>query len=139
MTDTTWAHVPDGSDFTLANLPYGVVRRRHASLPPFVATRIGDHVVAIADVVRGERRALFGAGTLDAFLVAGPEAWREVRDRICDHLTDRRHERPLMEIDEVDVALPFTVADYVDFYSSIEHATNLGRILRPGSEPLLPN
>jgi fumarylacetoacetase len=133
----TWAHVPEGSDFTMANLPFGVVRAPGGR--PVAVTRIGDHVLPLLDVVPERDAALFGAGTLDAFLAAGRERWREVRDRVIDHLADSRNERALVAVADVQTVLPFTVGDYVDFYSSLEHATNLGRILRPEGEPLLPN
>jgi fumarylacetoacetase len=132
-----WVPVPEGSDFTPANLPYGVVR--DASGRRTAVARIGDHVVALADVLAGDDRSLFAHGSLDAFIAAGPARWREVRARLFEHLADGRNERPLTAISDVEPLLPFTVADYTDFYASIEHATNLGRILRPGSPPLLPN
>jgi fumarylacetoacetase len=135
----TWASVPDGSDFTLANLPYGVARTRDGGAAPFVVTRIGDHALALRDAVPDDLTPLVAGPTLDPLLAAGPDAWRRVRESLLDHLSDARHERPLVPVDDVELLLPFTVADYVDFYSSIEHATNLGRILRPGGEPLLPN
>src|SRR5204862_7042474 len=59
--------------------------------------------------------------------------WRETHDRV------RALDAHTVDAADVELLLPFSVADYVDFYSSLEHATNLGRILRPGHEPLLPN
>jgi fumarylacetoacetase len=73
---------------------------------------------------------VFAQPTLNPLLAAGPAAWHEAVSAA------RAHDGP-----RVDVApqLPFAVADYVDFYSSLEHATNLGRMFRPGADPLLPN
>jgi fumarylacetoacetase len=71
--------------------------------------------------------------SLNALMARGREAWAEARGR---------GEEALARGDLIDVGeavLPFEVADYVDFYSSLEHATNMGRLLRPGGEPLLPN
>ena len=133
----TWVAVPEGSDFTVANLPYGVVRD-HSGRSSVVA-RLGDHVVSLVDVVAEDDASMFATGTLDAFLAAGRRTWREVRNRLVDHVTDTANERLLTAVTDVQPVMPFTVADYVDFYASIEHATNLGRILRPGSEPLLAN
>jgi fumarylacetoacetase len=133
----TWVPVPDGSDFTVANLPYGVVRDRSGRSS--VVARLGDHVVPLVEVVADDDASMFATGTLDAFLAAGPRTWREVRNRLIDHVTDTANECALSAVTEVEPVLPFTVADYVDFYASIEHATNLGRILRPGGAPLLPN
>jgi fumarylacetoacetase len=76
-------------------------------------------------------------------MAAGPARWAEVRGVLSGLLSDERYrevaEPSLLPIDTVRLHLPFAVADYVDFYSSVEHATNLGRIFRPDSEPLLPN
>jgi fumarylacetoacetase len=134
----TWAAVPDESGFTLGCLPFGAARAR-GDAHPFVATRIGDHVLPVRDAVTADLAPLVSGPNLDALLAAGPRAWRQVRDQLTEHLTDRRYERSLTAVEDVEMFLPFTVADYVDFYSSLEHATNLGRILRPGAEPLLPN
>jgi fumarylacetoacetase len=73
--------------------------------------------------------------TLDQLLAAGHEAWRELYEGIADEA--RRAE--LVPLSAAALHLPFEVADYVDFYASEHHATNLGRILRPGQEPLQPN
>ena len=62
-----------------------------------------------------------------------------LRDRVGELLTGPERFDLLHPIGDVDVLLPVEVGDYVDFYSSIHHATNLGRILRPDAEPLLPN
>ncbi len=127
----TWAPVPDGSDFPLENLPFGVARiggdgRR-------VVVRIGDHVVDL--VAAGIAVELTGQPTLNALMASG----RDVRSEVGDLLVGPPREDLLHPVEECEVLLPFEVADYVDSYSSIHHATNLGRILRPDSEPLMPN
>jgi fumarylacetoacetase len=73
---------------------------------------------------------------LNLLMSAGPTLWREVHEEIAVWATD---EPDLIPLDAVSLQLPFEVADYVDFYASEHHATNLGRILRPGQEPLQPN
>ena len=80
---------------------------------------------------------------LNAFLARGPAAWADVRNRLTELLTEeahRGHVTPLL-LPRADVTLhlPFEVADYVDFYSSRHHAENVGRIFRPGSDPLPPS
>jgi fumarylacetoacetase len=88
---------------------------------------------------RGEVVALAGLGdvfaqpTLNALLALGPGGWAEALAAARDH------DGPRTSLAETGLRLPFEVADYVDFYSSLEHATNLGRILRPGQEPLQQN
>ncbi len=93
-----------------------------------LAWREGGEVVdlsALGDV--------FGQPTLNQLLAAGPRGWQEAI------AAARSHDGPRFPESDADVRLPFEVADYVDFYSSLEHATNLGRMFRPDQEPLLPN
>jgi fumarylacetoacetase len=77
---------------------------------------------------------VFEAPSLNALMEAGPEVWRQARERVGEG-------RELGEAGGLGdaLAMPFEVADYVDFYSSLHHATNLGRMFRPDAEPLLPN
>jgi len=75
---------------------------------------------------------LFDAPSLNPFMAAGPEMWRQARDRVNDGAA-------VVDFEEDRLGMPFEVADYVDFYSSLHHATNLGRMFRPDAEPLLPN
>jgi fumarylacetoacetase len=76
-------------------------------------------------------------------MAQGRARWTEVRTRITELLTEARHrdtvQRALHALTEVRLHLPFRVGDYVDFYASEQHATNAGRIFRPGSAPLTPN
>ena len=81
---------------------------------------------------RGDAVADLGPGSLDALLPQGRAAWERATEAALDAETS-------LALAEITPQLPFTVADYVDFYSSLEHATNLGRMFRPDSEPLLPN
>jgi fumarylacetoacetase len=77
-------------------------------------------------------------GTLDDFLAAGRTAWQQVTGEIAT--TDHDPADPaVLEPDGLRLLMPFSVGDYVDFYCSEQHATNLGRILRPGQDPLSPN
>jgi len=130
----TWIPVPDDSDFPIENLPFGVVRPR-AGGAPRVVTRVGDFVVdlAAADLAR----ELTSQGTLNALMASGRGA--EVRGRIQELLAGPERADLLLPTDDVEVLLPIAVGDFVDFYSSLHHATNLGRILRPEGESLLPN
>jgi fumarylacetoacetase len=83
----------------------------------------------------GEAVVDLGPGGLDALLPQGRSAWeRATSDAVAAAAAGRA-----FALDEIEPQLPFTVADYVDFYSSLEHATNLGRLFRPDAEPLLPN
>jgi fumarylacetoacetase len=94
----------------------------------------------VGSTAEGEALA---APTLNPFLALGPAAWQALRDRVtelvCDPAARARVAPALVPYAAVAVHLPIAVADYVDFYSSLEHATNLGRMFRPDAEPLLPN
>jgi fumarylacetoacetase len=93
----------------------------------------GDHVVDLAAAGLGTWAE---QASLDTLMAGGNALWDEAIAGAHALEAGGDHRVPL---DEVQLAVPFTVADYVDFYSSVEHATNLGRLFRPGSEPLLPN
>jgi fumarylacetoacetase len=79
---------------------------------------------------------LFSDGSLDPLLIGGPEIWRQVRAAVIDRVAA---EPELLPLDRVQPVLAFSVADYTDFYANEHHATNAGRILRPGGAPLAPN
>jgi len=142
---------PDAADFPLENLPYGVVRPRHDA-PVTVVVRLGDAVVDLSvlqavgllDDVEGLPDGVFAYGSLNPFLACPSAVWRETRRRLTELLApDSPHaaavEAAVLRVDDVTPLLPIEVGDYVDYYSSIHHARNMGRILRPDAEPLLPN
>jgi fumarylacetoacetase len=140
----TWVDGAAGSLFDVDNLPYGVFGRPEEE--PRVGARIGSSVVDLAPLAATSYDAwadVFWRGSLDALLAAGPRVWAQVREWLHDLLLDPQAEEMvaphLVPLDEVTMRLPFEVADYVDFYASVDHASNVGRIFRPDSEPLLPN
>jgi fumarylacetoacetase len=136
VTDASWVEGAEGSGFGLAHLPYGVFSR--GGEPPRVGVAIGAHVLDLS-VALGD--AWFDQPRLNPFLAAGPPAWASTRARLQELLGPDAAPRPELLIPRgaVRMHLPFEVADYVDFYSSIEHATNVGRLFRPDTDPLLPN
>ena len=135
-----WVPVPEGCDFPVQNLPYGVFSR--GGDDPRVGVAIGERVVDLARLDL-PYAADFATGSLGAFMGRGRDAWRAVRARLTALLTDETRraavEPHLVPLAEVRLHLPFEVADYADFYSSEHHAANVGRIFRPGQEPLTPN
>ncbi len=149
---SAWVAVPPGSDFPIDNLPYGTFSPVGQPGDPGPADRprlgvaIGEYVLDVTGL--GAAGLLPSAAArastgLDDLLAAGRPAWSALRARLGELLSDtsaRGRVEPLLRPrDTVRLRLPFTVGDYVDFYSSLEHATNLGRLFRPGDEPLLPN
>jgi fumarylacetoacetase len=144
-----WVDVADDDRFGLHTLPYGVFST--PGTHPRVGVRIGDWVLDAAAVAAlggdaGDGPALAAAWStpsLNAFLELGRPAWTVAREWLVEVLSDPVHERRvrphLVPLAEVALHLPIEVADYVDFYASEHHATNVGRIFRPDGEPLTPN
>jgi fumarylacetoacetase len=114
-------------------LPYGVVGGQ-------VAVRLGDQAMPLAPLALGDRLAdLVSAPTLDPLLAAGRPMWTELRARLVELVEAPTAPNGASLVPVDGAVLPFTVADYVDFYSSKHHAENAGKIFRPHDEPLLPN
>src|SRR4051812_39368458 len=126
--------------FGLDNLPYGAVCRPGTN-ESTLSVRLGDDAIDLG-ALAGELGCdphLINAPNLDRLLAAPPEAWREVREAVQARLAGELPDSARIALTDAETVLPFTVRDYVDFYSSLEHATNLGRMFRPDAEPLLPN
>ncbi|MDG4784215.1 fumarylacetoacetase [Micromonospora sp. WMMD961] len=140
----TWVTGADGSPYGVTNLPYGVFRTDGGQ--PRIGVRIGSWVFDLAAAEAADLVLAAGAlcrSTLNDFMALGRPQWTAVRQRITELLTDPAHraavEPLLVPLDDVELLLPIEVADYVDFYSSEHHASNVGQIFRPGQPPLLPN
>ena len=147
---SSWVPGADGSAPSLDGLAYGIVSRDGDT--PRVGVRLGDLVVDAAELadagllhgVCAEPAALVRSCTLNPLMAAGPRVWSAWRERLIELLREGAPARAAVEpclhpLSDLAVHLPVEVADYIDFYSSREHATNLGRILRPGEAPLLDN
>lgn len=144
MTTETWVPIPPDSGFGVENLPYGVFSRPGEL--PRVGVAIGASVLDLAGLAGAgliDDRRWFASGSLNGFMAAGPAAWQANRSRLTELLTGESHREAvtphLIPLTEVELLRPIEVADYVDFYSSIDHATNVGRMFRPDGDPLLPN
>ncbi len=150
----SWIPVPLESGFPIQNLPYGVFRTEDATARVGVA--IGNRILdldAVAETGLFDDHAdlpwgVFAGPSLNAYLALGRDTWRAVRRRVSDLLSfDNREirdvwglaERVLVPMPDAELLLPIHPGDYVDFYSSLEHATNMGRMFRPDAQPLLPN
>jgi fumarylacetoacetase len=141
---TSWLDIPADHPFGLANLPYGVFSTPDRS--PRVGVRIGDWVLdagAASEQAGMESGAVWLEPSLNAFLAEGRPAWEAARAWLVELLANESRrdcvEPHLVPVEQVTLHLPVEVADYVDFYASEHHATNVGRIFRPDSEPLTPN
>lgn len=136
----------EGDPFGPHNLPYGVFSTADEPGRRRLGVRIGDHVLdagAAAHTLGSPYAALLAQPSLNALLAAGRTAWRDVRRALTAWVTVPAHRadiEPLLHpLADVTLHLPYEVADYVDFYASEHHATNVGRIFRPDGEPLTPN
>lgn len=149
----SWILVPENSDFPIQNLPFGVVKT--ADLTPFVATRIGDKVIDLRNLFQfgylnnlGFVLADFDNEFLNSLMKHGKVATRNLRNRLselfdsnCSELkqNDVHVHEVLFDINEVEMCMPVQIGDYTDFYSSKEHATNVGMMFRDPANALLPN
>jgi fumarylacetoacetase len=147
--------VPADSDFPVQNLPFGVFRPR-AGAPPRVGVAIGETVLDLSvleeagllvDAELGGR-AVFAAARLNEFMALGRPAWRAVRRRLSQLLREDEptlrdagtlRDQALVPMAEAELLLPAEVGDYTDFYSSREHATNVGTMFRGPDNALMPN
>jgi fumarylacetoacetase len=130
--------------FGLDNLPYGAVARPGEAAR--LAVRFGDDALLLDALEETGALAPVGlpAGTLSGpvlnpLLALGRPAWSALRACLQDLLARGAVGDALVPLGELEPRLPVAIGDYVDFYASLEHATNLGRLFRPDSDPLLPN
>ncbi|TFV93879.1 fumarylacetoacetase [Oxalobacteraceae bacterium OM1] len=137
-------------DFPIQNLPYGVFRTQDRG--PRAGVAIGHlvldlHVLAEARLLPAEAR-LFAQASLNAFIAAGRQTWRGVREAVSSLLEagnarlrddSALREKAFVRQDEATMLLPVEVPGYTDFYSSKEHATNVGMMFRDAKNALLPN
>jgi len=144
--------VDNTSDFPIQNLPYGVFSAKDG-LAPRVGVAIGDQVLDLWQLVQDCRidvvePGVFAASTLNPFMALGPKVWSRTRARISELLrhdspelrdNPKLRQRALVPMADVRLHLPIAVSGYTDFYSSKEHATNVGTMFRDKSNPLLPN
>lgn len=149
----SWVAVPENSDFSIQNLPFGIFKT--ASLTPRVGVRIGDSVLDLKTLfVLGYLENLpfelsdFDCEYLNPMMKKGKLAVRQLRNRVSklldldftDLQKNQHHvDQVLIDANSVEMCLPVQIGDYTDFYSSKEHATNVGIMFRDPANALLPN
>jgi fumarylacetoacetase len=149
----SWVNVPHNSDFPIQNLPFGIFKS--VQMTPRVGVRIGDHVLDMKTLfVLGYLENLpfeladFDNQYLNAMMKKGKKATRDLRNRVSkllstdhDDLKKNEHhvQQVLIPIEQVEMCMPVQIGDYTDFYSSREHATNVGVMFRDPANALLPN
>ena len=151
--DKSWVEVPDNSDFPIQNLPFGIFKT--ANLSPRVGVAIGNNVLDLKSLfVLGYLKNLqftiedFDNLYLNDMMLKGKESVSELRLRIYKLLksdfpdlknNEHHASQVLNPMDEVEMLLPIKVGDYTDFYSSEQHAYNVGCLFRDPNNALLPN
>lgn len=150
---TSWLEVTPNSDFPIQNIPFGVFITKEDVIT--IGTRIGDFAIDINALQQlgyfegiELTDSVFLQDTLNDFISCGKKTWREVRNRIADifdnnnaDLRDNLKHRDtiIFTMEDVEMQLPVLIGDYTDFYSSREHATNVGTMFRDPNNALLPN
>ena len=146
----SWIEVASHSDFPIQNIPFGIFKTSDKTI--CVGSRIGDYAIDLNALLKlnyfdgiSLDRDIFNKKTLNDFLKLGKPIWRQVRDRIaeifdCNNTMDESHKTVILsKINEVEMLMPVKVGDYTDFYSSRQHAFNVGCMFRDPNNALLPN
>ncbi|MEL7021262.1 MAG: fumarylacetoacetase, partial [Bacteroidota bacterium] len=145
----TFVNVPKNSDFSIYNLPYGIFSTQTKS--PRIGVAIGQQILDLAALARkgffddlGIDKKIFAQPQLNDFIALGKPITTQVRNRIQTALCDEQgviaqNRRLLVQQRNARLHLPIQIGDYTDFYSSIEHATNIGTMFRDPNNALLPN
>lgn len=131
------ANDPEG-DFAIQNLPLGVYRRGASKEAGRIGIAIGDQILDLASATGAAPQA-----TLNGLMAEGPDALHALRSRVSELLRYDAAERgstaqAFVPMRDAELLLPVHIPDYTDFYASLHHATNVGRLFRP-DQPLLPN
>ena len=146
----SWIEVASHSDFPIQNIPFGIFKTSDKTI--CVGSRIGDYAIDLNALHKlnyfdgiSLDRDIFNKETLNDFLKLGKPIWRQVRDRIAEifdsnNAMDESHKTVVLsKINEVEMLMPVKVGDYTDFYSSRQHAYNVGCMFRDPNNALLPN
>lgn len=150
----SWVKPSADSDFSIHNIPFGIARYNDGNIT--AVSRIDNKVINLYalqrdgyfEKIRTNLDGYFNQPTLNEFIRTGKSVTSKVRKRIQELLTEGNTEitdteefsrKYLIPVPDVTMLLPLKVTDYTDFYSSIEHATNVGSMFRDASNPLLPN
>ena len=149
----SWLTVLEDSDFPIQNIPFGVFLTKDDVIT--IGTRIGNYAIDLGALQQLHyfegielTDDMFMQDTLNDFISDGKKTWRLVRNRIADlfdannpKLRDNEKHKDIIifNIEDVEMQLPVLIGDYTDFYSSKEHATNVGKMFRDAENALLPN
>jgi fumarylacetoacetase len=145
-----WIEIKPGSDFSIHNIPFGIYSDK--DVEHHVCSAIGDYVIDLFELESRDlldmNRKVFDQQYLNPFIALGKSATSKVRSRIIEILCDEKSElrtdkaffsKVFKKQSEVKMLMPVNVGDYTDFYSSIDHATNIGTMIRDPKNALMPN
>ncbi len=149
----SWVQIPEHSDFPIQNIPFGIFKNHEKG--PGVCIAIGEFILDLKavsefgyfDKIQFDKK-VFDQSTLNSFIDLGKTITRMVRDCISDLLNEQNgtlqnnsdaREKCLIPMNNVQLLMPVRIGDYTDFYSSIDHATNMGKMFRDPENALLPN
>lgn len=149
----SWINVPEDNDFPIQNIPFGVFITKEDVIT--IGTRIGNFAVDMGALQQlgyfegiDLTDDMFMQDTLNDFISDGKKTWRLVRNRLAElfdennpKLRDNKSHREVVifNVEDIEMLLPVQIGDYTDFYSSKEHATNVGKMFRDPENALLPN
>ncbi len=149
----SWIETPAGSDFPIQNIPFAIFRAPGRTPRP--CTRIGDTVIDLKEIAdagllasTGINKEVFSQAALNPLLNFGKTGVRRLRARLCDLLREdvpelrdntELRQSALVPLAQATMLLPVEIGDYTDFYSSREHATNVGTMFRGAENALMPN
>lgn len=149
----SWINVPENSDFPIQNIPFGVFITKDDVIT--IGTRIGDCAIDMGALQQLNyfegidlTDDMFMQDTLNDFISDGKKTWRLVRNRLGElfdetnpKLRDNQEHKEIVifDVKDIEMQLPVLIGDYTDFYSSKEHATNVGKMFRDPENALLPN
>jgi fumarylacetoacetase len=149
----SWIEVPENSDFPIQNIPFGVFLTKEDVIT--IGTRIGDCAIDMGALQQlgyfegiDLTDDMFMQDTLNDFISDGKKTWRLVRNKLSELfdsenplLRDNKEHREIIifKMKDIEMQLPVLIGDYTDFYSSKEHATNVGKMFRDPENALLPN
>jgi len=145
---TSWVPYNSDTHFPIQNIPFGVFEQADGS--QHIGTRIGDHVLDLFKISKlgllsklPDKGVCFTEETLNAFMSMDRSVWTLARHLIQYLLSDKVHksavEKCLIEIHKIKMVMPCSIGDYTDFYSSRNHATNVGIMFRGKENALKPN
>tara|TARA_Y100000814_G_scaffold291793_1_gene268973 strand:- start:431 stop:910 length:480 start_codon:yes stop_codon:yes gene_type:complete len=152
-TRKSWIHYENDSDFPIQNIPFGVFTTKIKDI--HIGTIIGDTVISLSNLEKlgyfetiNLEKNTFQGDTLNKFLKQRKNIWREVRDRIAILFDEKNTELQnndqdkqhiLFNVKNTQNLMPVKIGNYTDFYSSKDHAMNVGKMFRDPDNALLPN